>query len=676
MYERLPAPPPSDTIDVADVIRTLRRQWRAVIGFLVIGVLGAGAVVLFAPRRFDGKATLLARPGHQSTSSIAGRITGLGELLGGLGGIGTAGSLETELQVLRSRELTGRLVDSLQLQLRVRDPAGVAPLALIASSDLPGSFEPRTYKFERAANGTYRADRDGKQYELTPGRPGPLDIGSLTLRAADLPQRFKIKVMDREDAITRVGKNVTVTKAGGDVAKIVYRGDDSVTAAAAVNALVKFYLERGKTTDRGINQRRVEYVSAQLDSTGAELSRTERELRQYQESSRILDAEVMGQVELEASAELRKTLTELQVDEAGIKQLLAQADRGRLTSRELAAYPTFLRGSSANPLATQLSELEAQRIRLLERRTERDPEVRALDETMRLVEANIVGVARSYATAVTRQREEMQTRVDSIQRTLLALPAAAQRGGRLQRDVRRLTQIYAALEAQLIEARLAAIGEGGEVRQIDVAVPQRKPAFPQPWLTMGIGTAGGLLTGMIAALILSWFGRWLRDPIEIERAMGITALRFEPGAPLLVAGTGSARSVLVVPVGDGARAGAAIVAERLVHTARQRTLQATIVDLSSSHTTGNGKVAIESEQVGALIERLEQQNGMVVVQLPGLTSDVTFAAMRETRPVILVTPPGPVDRVRLAQAVETLRRLQVPCAGVVITDEPTPRALL
>ena len=40
-----------DTIDVADVVRTLRRQWRAVIGFLVLGILGAAAVVLFAPRR-------------------------------------------------------------------------------------------------------------------------------------------------------------------------------------------------------------------------------------------------------------------------------------------------------------------------------------------------------------------------------------------------------------------------------------------------------------------------------------------------------------------------------------------------------------------------------------------------------------------------------------------------
>jgi hypothetical protein len=364
----------------------------------------------------------------------------------------------------------------------------------------------------------------------------------------------------------------------------------------------------------------------------------------------------------------------VQVDEGTIKQLLAQAAEGRITSRDLAAYPGFLQGTSVAPLVSQLSELEATRIRLLERRTEKDPEVVAVDKTMRAVEANIVATARSYASSISRQRAELQDRVDSLQRTILAIPAAAERGGRLKRDVVRLTQIFTALQAQLVEARLAAIGEGGEVRQVDVAVPQRKPAFPKPFLTMGIGTAGGLLCGIVVALFLGWFGRWLRDPLEIERALGVTAQRFEADAPLLMAGTAgvAARTVLVVPLDSRARA--ATVAERLARTARQRALQVTVLDLSSTNASGNGRVTGEGVNVRSVIDRLEQENGMVIVQLPALASEATVAALSETRPVLFVAPPGPVDRARLASAVETLRRLQVPCAGVVISDD-APRAL-
>lgn len=660
----------SDTVDVADVVRTMRRQWRAVAGFTAAGLVLGLAVVLFAPRRFDGQASLLARPGSQGGSAIGSRISGLGELLGGLGGLGVGGSLETELQVLRSRALTGQVVDSLQLQIRVLEPEGAAPMSLVASSDLPGVFAPRRYAFTRTASGTYRAEREGQVFELTPGTAGRLDIGSITLRPMNLPAAFELRLMDREDAITRFDKKLAVTKAGGEIAKIVYRGDDSLSAAAGANALVKFYLDRRKSADRGVNARRVEYVTEQLQATGAELAKTESDLRKYQERSGVFDAEVLGQVELQALAEIRLAFTQVQVNEAAIQTLLAQAESGRITSRDLAAHPAFLEGSAVTPLAQQLGEVEAQRIRLLERRTERDPEVLALDSTARLISNNILGVARSYGDAVTRQRQQMQTRVDSIERSLLALPAAAEVGGRLQRDVRRLTTIYTALEAQLVEARLAAIGEGGDVRQVDVAVPRRKPSFPQPGLTMGIGSAGGLLAGMVAALFLGWFGRWLRDPVEIERAIGVSAHRIDPNSPLMLSSAHATRSVLVIPLDGKARGGAGVVAQRLARTAQQRAIQATVVDLSANSTDGNGKLAAGVAHLAATIDQMEQDGAVTVVQLPELSSEITLSALRENRPVLLVAPPGPVDRTRLTQTVDTLRRLHVPIAGVVISDDP------
>jgi hypothetical protein len=287
---------------------------------------------------------------------------------------------------------------------------------------------------------------------------------------------------------------------------------------------------------------------------------------------------------------------------------------------------------------------------------------------MRAIEANIVAIAKTYAEALTRQRIAFQTRLDSLHSILLGLPVAAERGGRLRRDVMRLTSIYTALQAQLVEARLAAIGEGGDVRQIDNAVPQREPAFPQPLLTMGLGTAGGLVAGIVAALFLGWFGRTLRDPAEIERATGVAALRLDPAVPLLVSGVSAARTLLVVPLDDRARAGAADVAASIAHTGSVRSLRTTVLDLSDQHD-GNGNGT--GSNVAALIDQLEQNHEMVVVRLPSLTSSATIGAMRETRPVVLVTGAGPVDRTRLGGALDTLRRLQVPCAGVVVTGGAT-----
>jgi len=157
----------------------------------------------------------------------------------------------------------------------------------------------------------------------------------------------------------------------------------------------------------------------------------------------------------------------------------------------------------------------------------------------------------------------------------------------------------------------------------------------------------------------------------VERALGIAAERFRPDAPLLVAGAGAPRTVLVVPLDERAPAG--LIAARLARTATARALPATLLDLSANRggTNGNGAgqlVAIENDS-GRRIDQLEQQDGLLVVQLPPLSSDATLAALKASRPVLLVAPPGPVDRARLATAVETLRRLEVPCAGIIMGEQ-------
>lgn len=663
-----------DTVDVADVVRTLKRQWRAVMSFLALGVIGALAVIFFAPKRYEGKASVLARTSGSGSASILSRMSGgVGELLGGVGGLSGSAAIETELQMLRSRVLAGQVVDSLKLQVRVRKPARVTASQVVQSHQITGAFEPRAYVIERADGGRYRITGDSVERMAVPGQPVTLDVGAVTL-AAGIPPKVTVKIYDREEAITRMSKRLVATKAGGEVAKINYKGDDPITAAAVPNALIDFYLARRKTVDRGSNQRRVEYVTEQVEQTAAQLATAEKELRREQEASGVFDAEITDVAQQEATGKLRESLIQLQIDEASLRQLLAQADKGQVTSRDIAAHPAFMKGSAVSPMVSQLSDLEIQKTRLLERRTERDPEVIAIDNSMKAVNASIIGMARSYHASVARQREDFESRLAVAQRALTSLPAANERVGRLRRDVLRLTQLYAALQAQLVEARLGAIGEGGEVRQVDVAAAPRKPSFPQPFLTMGIGTAGGLLMGMIAALFLGWFGRWLRDPAEIERVTGIAAQRFQSDAPLLVSGATSPRTVLVVPLGDGAQSG--VVAERLARTASARSLPVSVLDFSGN---GNGKEhpALSFTDIARQIDQLEQQHEMLVVQLPTLSSETTLAALSEKRPVVLVAPPGPVDRTRLTSALETLRRMQIPCAGIVISDPPgRPRALI
>ncbi|HXT16665.1 MAG TPA: Wzz/FepE/Etk N-terminal domain-containing protein [Gemmatimonadaceae bacterium] len=665
----------ADTIDLADVGRALRRGWQAIVLFVVLGALAAVAVIVFAPPKFGGEASLVLKTGGDAGASVLSRLSGGLSDAGGMLSGALKSPIETEIAILDSRAVAGRVVDSLLLQARVVEPRGTPTNRLVASYALAPSFAPRKYTFTRAGDGSYLAVTKGDSAKLMPGVPGKLAIGQVTLMPGVTAPSLQLEFRDHEDAIARLTKHLSIDKAGGEVAKIGYQGDDSISAAAVPNALVAIYLARRTTTDRGVNQHRVEFLEAKADSASRELAAAEQALRRQQEASGVIDPQVVGKLELERAVQLRGALTEIRVEDGAIKQLMQQVKSGTIRPRDLGAYPAFLKSAGVNELLSQLTQVETDRYKLLESRTEKDPEVIALTQSSKSLEGQMVAMAQTYATSLERQEADYQTELDGLTQKIAGLPAVSQSGLRLQRDVLRLGTIYAGIQAQLVGARLAAIEEGGDVRALDVATVPRKPAFPDPVKTAGFGIGGGLGAGLVAALLLGLLGRWMQDPRQVEQTTGFPALRFDSAIPLFI-GTDTAQTILVLPIDPRARAEP--VARQIAQTALARSMSATVLDLSSldvaaqplrlsatsNGNTNGGNGAID---VNASIERLEQEHSLVVVQLPSLGSAATIAALRRSRPVVLVVPERRIDRAELMGAVQTLKRLDMPCAGIVLS---------
>ena len=649
-----------DTIDLGEVAAAIRRGWRQVALGVAVGALAAVAVLLFARRKYDGTATVLLRSNQEAGGSLASRLgipTALapGALSGAMGA-----SFETELEILVSRAVVGRVVDSLGLQARVLKPAGIPSDAILEPTVYPGLFPGHTYRFTRTTGGTYRVRGDGVDATVTPGGTVTLPVGPATLRPTGLPASFTVAIQDREDAITRVEKQLKTAQAAGEVARLTYRSGDSATAAAVPNAVIAVYLERRKTTDRGTNQRRVEFLLAETDTVTRRLADADARLKAFQQASGVLDPVLAAKTDVERATVLRQALGQVEVELTTLDQMLSHVRAGALTPRQLAAYPTFLKSQAINDLLSQMATLETRRLELAARRTDRDPEMQALDSSIQNLAGQLQPLATAYAGALTRQRQTLALQLDTIQRALEALPSQTQASAELERDVKALTETYLGLQVQTVDARLAAIGEGGDVRQIDVAVPPRKPAFPRPAWTLLIGLVAGLLLGLLAALKSAYLGRWVRRPEDVERAAGVPGLALEPGTPLLVGDLSGARTILVIPLGAGADAAA--VAERLGAAALDRETAAAVTNVA---TNGAGRAGGGAGAVPA-IRKLEEAHQLVIAEAPGLGDSRTAALLEPSRPVLFVARAGRLARRDLIAAVQTLRRLEIPCSGVVL----------
>jgi uncharacterized protein involved in exopolysaccharide biosynthesis len=480
-----------------------------------------------------------------------------------------------------------------------------------------------------------------------------LPVGRFSLASgARANARYEIQLFDREDAVTRMRKRISVSKAGGEVLRVACRTSDSLTAAAVPNLLVDYYLGLRHSTDRGTNQHRVQFLTAQLDSVTRQLAISEQALRQFQESSRLIDPQTIGKLSLERAGELRASIGENDVERGALEQLMSQVSAGTMSVRDLAAYPAFLKSPAINALLTQIGELETERSKLLVTRLETDSEVVALSKSIRNLEGQLGPMAGAYQSSLKRQHQDLSLQLDSLRTTLGAFPAELASGNRLQRSVLQLSQVQAAMQAQLVEARVAAVTEGGNVQSLDIAEPPMRVAFPRPLPTMAAGVGGGLLVGLAIAMFVGMMGRWVQDPATVERTTGVPALRFDPHLPLLL-GASATRTILVAPLAESAQLDPIVA--RLVQTASLRSISATVLDLSA------GTVP----DVNGTIARLESENDLVVVKLPTITSDTATAAIGENRPVLLVAPERRFARAQLVDTVQMLKRLEVPCAGVV-----------
>lgn len=445
-------------LEFSDLASAAKRGFTRVVIGATVGAVLALLVILFAPARFSGRAMLLVRTEVTAAGLAKQQLGALGDLAGGALGIGEAGDrLKTELALLRSRALLGDVVDSLRLQVR----AGRTPgFTLDVERPAPYTrFAPRTVP--AGAAGTAR-------------------------------------LVDREDAIDDLEKRLTVDVVGGETVEISYKGRDSLTAALVPNLVAARYMERRRTVDRGLNQRRVEFLTAQSDSVRRALREAAGSLRSAQEGGAVVSLELAERAEVETRIAAQARLAEVEAELMALERLVNEVGGG--DPRRLAGFPSLLRSPAVNDLVSEMSRLGTERALLLADATSRAPRVVAIDSAIADLRNQVLPLARTYAHALSTQRDAFRSQMQASRTRSAALPRAAESLLLREGEIEALGRLALGVEAQLLDARLAALGEGGDVRIVDPAVVPRKVSFPRKLPTLAIGVLAGALAGLLLAL--------------------------------------------------------------------------------------------------------------------------------------------------------------------------------
>lgn len=518
-----------DTIDLRDVVASVRRGARWIPGGLVVG-LAAAALVNQASHRYEAEATVVLQDRGSGglsalgVSMMEGLPSSVGEALSLPSGF--SGLAETEAAILQGQELLRAVTRELDLQLRVIRPRGLATNALFSSVSMDERASRGSFSFRSRGDVYEVRGTGGFEGEVSPGAALMIPGGEVRLRGdVALPDRFSVRVRsswETVDEMTR-RREIVVDNAGGALAEVSVRWTDAQTAAAIANALVGKYLQERRLRIRSLSDQRLQILGHVRDSLDTEVSGAADALRQFQLASGQFDPERLG--DLERIAELRANVDLLEVEAGALENVLRDLEEGDGVSQaDLLAFPSFLESEAINEILLRLTALRDQRAQLLERRTPSDPDVLVLERAIGNQEAELLELATSYRDGLEESLIQIEERLETYRLDLAGRPAFETEGLLLENRLEVSGATFIAVQTQVVRSRLESVSEGAELRQVDHAVTPMRPRFPRPKLNYALGLVAGTFGGLLFALVAGAVTAQVTDPKQVRKRLAIPVL--------------------------------------------------------------------------------------------------------------------------------------------------------
>ena len=426
----------------------------------------------------------------------------------------SGGKLETEIAVLRSRQLAEVVVDSLGLALQLKAPSGQARDEIIQVLDLPPSRAIRgEFTLHPKGDGVYSLEAQGvpagTQVPRVVQAGVPFRVGPASLVLAPEPGTpaetpIEFTIVPFQDAV-RAMRNVLVISRPDPRAQIVeirYQSTDPALAAAVPNAISDAYIRSQRSSIRAESRTAVKFLREQVLNYAVDLRQAEDRLRTFRESEQVLSITDQATEQVKRLAELRARRDAISAEQDALSELLGQAaegqEQGAGTSkyRQLSSFPVFFGNAAVQNILHSLTELENRRAELLVRRTAENDDVRGIDQRVQELERELYRIALNYHRSLASELVSIESTLDRFSAQSAAIPAREIEFARLSREQKLLSEIYSMLQTRLKDAELREAVESDNARPIDPALVPDDPISPKPVRIIFFALVGGLLLGV------------------------------------------------------------------------------------------------------------------------------------------------------------------------------------
>jgi uncharacterized protein involved in exopolysaccharide biosynthesis len=504
---------PVEERSLRDLTRRVMRRWPLLLGVAIVSFTAIALYTFLVTPRYRSTARLRIETQESSLSmlsAIADQSSppGTGAALsagGGFLGLNGRDELETEIGVLRSERVADATIDALALGVRLTDPAESRANILTATVVDPNIDIDGKLALTRTGNGHYRAEWKklgiaGLPSEMIPNVPVRVGGYALTLDAKLLtagPEHIKITFLPRYKVYKLFDHRLSIEQqeGGSRLVEVSFDDPDRVLGAQVVAKLITEYVTYATRTEHGQDTLTVSQLRYEVDSTHRRLTQSEVTLRAFEEQSRFLAPEAQLTAQVKRIASISSKVDQTSAERAALARMLTIIeDRARNSSdptayRQLATFPTLIENGAIQDLLQTLLELDNKRAELGVRRSETNPDYKALTDRITQLEQQLYATGTQYLESLDQSLTTTVSTVRALNDSLEQMPGAAMQYARLLRDRTINEAVYVTLVKQLKAAELRDALRQDKARVVDVPrVANRKnPIFPKKPVMLVLG---------------------------------------------------------------------------------------------------------------------------------------------------------------------------------------------
>lgn len=526
-------PPPSwltsaeGALEMRDVFGVLRRNaWLIVLSTVLI-TAGVWYVVSRQVPLYRASAAIRLVDAQRQ---LAGGISDA-SLLRGSG----INRVLSQIEILRGRDVVGKVVDREGLQLVGVQPGG-EPVGIrdvqITGPEPVGDTIRLTFEVD-GANG-----RNSNGVSGSAAYGAPLRIGGLefTVPARPAIAEAALVVVDRDVAIDNViGALSAQPRQATDAVDVQFVSADPTLARRVVNASIDVFRDVSATTAQTESRRRRQFLERQLVSVDSSLDVLNQRLNAFRSQHQVYNSQEKMAAQASSVTELDVQRADMGAERQMLSVLLAELQRVRGSQQQflhvLATSPVAHTNSAVSRLHSSLQDAVATRDSLTSGPlaiTAQHPTVQRLDMRIAQTREEILGVGRNQLAlldARVRALDQLRARYSG---TVEALSAAGAEEDQLQQQLATMKAMGDQLRTELQRARIAEAVEVGQVEIINYAPLPRQPIGSGDDWKIGLGLVLGLMLGSGLAFARESLDRTIHSKEELERVLRLPGLALIP----------------------------------------------------------------------------------------------------------------------------------------------------